>query len=45
MTHLAAKQFTDMYADSKQDKRNVAVVSAGRGAENSLIGPAQLLLL
>lgn len=37
-SHLAAKQFTDMYADSKQDKRNVAVVSAGRGAENSLIG-------
>jgi aldehyde:ferredoxin oxidoreductase len=27
-----------MYADSEEDKRNVAVVSAGRGADNTLIG-------
>jgi aldehyde:ferredoxin oxidoreductase len=37
-SHLAAEQFTAMYADSEEDKRNVAVVSAGRGAENTLIG-------
>lgn len=37
-SHLAAEQFTDMYADNEEDKRNVAVVSAGQGAENTLIG-------
>lgn len=37
-SHLAAEQFTEMYAESELDKRNVAVVSAGRGADNSLIG-------
>lgn len=37
-SHLAAEQFTEMFADSEEDKRNIAVVSAGRGAENTLIG-------
>jgi len=37
-SHLAAEQFTEMFADCQEDKRNVAVVSAGRGAENTLIG-------
>ena len=37
-SHLIAEHLTEMYADSEYDKRNISVVSAGKGAENSLIG-------
>jgi aldehyde:ferredoxin oxidoreductase len=37
-THLAVEQFTNMYADSEEDKRNIAVVSSGSAADNTLIG-------
>jgi NADH:ubiquinone oxidoreductase subunit E len=37
-SHLAAEEFTEMYADDELDKRNVAVVSAGRAAEHTLMG-------
>ncbi len=37
-SHVLAEQLTEMYADDERDKRNVAVVSTGSGAENSLIG-------
>ena len=37
-SHVLAEQLTEMYADDEKDKRNVAVVSTGSGAENSLIG-------
>lgn len=37
-SHILAEQLTEMYADDEKDKRNVAVVSAGSGAGNSLIG-------
>ncbi len=37
-THVMAEQFTEMFADDEKDMRNVAVVSAGSAADNSLIG-------
>jgi len=37
-SHLAAEEFTEMYAADELDKKNVAVVSAGRAAEHSRIG-------
>ena len=37
-SHVLAEQLTEMYASSKNDRDNVAVVSAGRGAEHALIG-------
>jgi len=37
-SHILADQLTEMYADSEADKRNVAVVSSGTGAEHTLIG-------
>lgn len=37
-SHILAEQLTEMYANDEKDKMNVAVVSAGRAAENSLIG-------
>ncbi len=37
-SHVLGEQLTEMYADSEEDKRNIAVVSAGTAAENSLIG-------
>lgn len=37
-THLVVEQFTNMYADSQEDKRNIAVVSSGSAADNTLIG-------
>jgi len=37
-SHLLAEELTDMFADSERDKYNVAVVSAGQAADNSLIG-------
>ncbi|MEA3443600.1 MAG: aldehyde ferredoxin oxidoreductase C-terminal domain-containing protein [Bacteroidota bacterium] len=37
-SHTLAETLTEMYADSEKDKTNVAVVSAGEAADNSLIG-------
>lgn len=37
-THLLAEKLTERYADSEEDKRNISVVSSGKGAENTLIG-------
>ncbi len=37
-SHILAEQLTEMYAESEDDKRNVAVVSAGRGAEHTRMG-------
>lgn len=37
-SHILAEQLTDMYADDDKTKRNVAVVSAGKAADHSLIG-------
>lgn len=37
-SHLIAEHLTEMYADNEYDKRNISVVSAGKGAENSNIG-------
>ena len=37
-SHVLAEQLTEMYASSMNDRSNVAVVSAGRGAEHALIG-------
>lgn len=37
-SHVLAEQLTAMYASSPGDRDNVAVVSAGRGAEHALIG-------
>jgi aldehyde:ferredoxin oxidoreductase len=37
-SHLLAEELTDMFADSERDKYNVAIVSAGQAADNSLIG-------
>ncbi|MCD4792822.1 MAG: hypothetical protein K8R54_06300 [Bacteroidales bacterium] len=37
-SHILAHQLTEMYADDEKDRRNIAVVSAGDAADNSLIG-------
>lgn len=37
-SHVLAEQLTEMFADDERDKRNVAVVSTGSAADNSLIG-------
>ncbi len=37
-THLLAEELTEMYADDEFDKRNIAVVSAGRGADHARMG-------
>jgi aldehyde:ferredoxin oxidoreductase len=37
-SHLAAEQFTSMYADTMDDRKHVAVVSAGSGADNTYFG-------
>jgi len=36
--HVLGEQLTEMYAQSEEDKRNIAVVTAGTAAENTLIG-------
>ncbi len=36
--HIAAEVFTHQYANDADDRRNVSVVAAGRGAEHALIG-------
>jgi len=37
-SHLVAEELTEMYALDELDKRNVAVVSAGRAAEHTRLG-------
>lgn len=37
-SHLLAEELTDMYSDDDLDKRNIAVVSAGRGANHTRMG-------
>ncbi|HWR42605.1 aldehyde ferredoxin oxidoreductase family protein [Sporomusa sp.] len=36
--HVLGEQLTEMYAESEEDKRNIAVVTAGTAAEHTLIG-------
>jgi aldehyde:ferredoxin oxidoreductase len=36
--HVLGEQLTEMYADNELDKRNVAVVTAGTGAEHTRFG-------
>ena len=36
--HVLGEQLTEMYADNEMDKRNVAVVTAGTGAEHTRFG-------
>ncbi len=37
-SHVLVEQLTEMYADDDKDRKNVSVVSAGKAADNSLIG-------
>lgn len=37
-SHVLGEQLTEMYADSEEDKRNVAVVSSGSAAEHTYLG-------
>lgn len=37
-SHVLAEELTEMYAEDDLDKRNIAVVSAGRGAQHTRIG-------
>ena len=37
-SHLLAEELTEMYADDELDKRNVAIISAGRGADHGRMG-------
>jgi aldehyde:ferredoxin oxidoreductase len=37
-SHVLGEQLTDMYAESEEDKRNVAVVSAGTAADHAYVG-------
>jgi aldehyde:ferredoxin oxidoreductase len=37
-SHVLAETLHEMYADDEKDKKNVAVVSAGKAADHSLIG-------
>ncbi len=37
-SHLIAEELSEMYADSEEDLRNIACVSAGRGAEHTRMG-------
>jgi aldehyde:ferredoxin oxidoreductase len=37
-SHLLGEELHEMFADNEKDKYNVAVVSSGKAAENSLIG-------
>jgi len=37
-SHVLAEQLTEMYADDDKDRKNIAVVSAGKAADHSLIG-------
>jgi len=37
-SHVLAEDLTDMYADDEMDKRNITIVSAGRGAQHTRMG-------
>lgn len=37
-SHILSEQLTEMYADGEKGKKNVSVVSTGKGAEHSWIG-------
>lgn len=37
-SHIVAEELTEMYAKSEEDKKNISIVSAGSGAENTLMG-------
>ncbi|MEA1994506.1 MAG: aldehyde ferredoxin oxidoreductase C-terminal domain-containing protein [Euryarchaeota archaeon] len=37
-SYTIANQLTEIYAENKKDKKNIAIVSAGRGAENARFG-------
>ncbi|MHC9541600.1 MAG: aldehyde ferredoxin oxidoreductase family protein [Vulcanimicrobiota bacterium] len=37
-SHILGEQLTEMYADNEEDKRSISVVSAGKGAEHTLLG-------
>jgi len=37
-SHVLAEQLTEMYAENKGDFGNISCVSAGRGAEHTLMG-------
>jgi len=37
-SHILAEELTEMYADGDLEKRNIAVVSAGRGAQHTRMG-------
>ena len=37
-SHLAAEEFTEMYANDELDRRNISVVSSGRAAEHTRLG-------
>jgi aldehyde:ferredoxin oxidoreductase len=37
-SHIAAEQFTSMYAETAEDRKHISVVSAGSGAENTYFG-------
>lgn len=37
-SHVVAEELTEMYADDETDKRNIAVVSAGRAATHARMG-------
>jgi NADH-quinone oxidoreductase subunit F len=37
-SHLLAEELTEMYADDELDRRNIACVTAGRGAEHTRMG-------
>ena len=37
-SHVLSEELTEMYSESEDDKRNVAVVSAGRGADHTRLG-------
>jgi hypothetical protein len=36
--HIVAEELTEMYADDELDRKNIAVVAAGRGAGHTLMG-------
>jgi aldehyde:ferredoxin oxidoreductase len=37
-SHILGERLTEMFAESEEDRRNISVVSAGSGAENTYIG-------
>ena len=37
-SHLLSEELTEMYADDELDKRNISVVSSGKGAEHTYMG-------